>query len=222
VVYRGSGRGDLTTVVDTSAGAFRQLDGGAPRVTEAGRVLFSGTRTNNVFGIYDGPDPVANKIADRNGPYFPYEILRPRPDGTVLFGGVAPGRGFAVLAGSDAGASVVLEYGPAFDLMSHYVENRRGDFAFEAALKAGPGREPPGIFTGPNPATDTFALSSAPPNFWTVSDPRINDNAPGPVAKRITGAPCTTVYIIEILRRRPGGSLTPWTSRSALRAGGGP
>ena len=60
--------------------------------------------------------------------------------------------------------------------MSRYVENRRGDFAFEAALKAGVGREPPGIFTGPNPATDTFALSTAPPNFWTVSEPRINDN----------------------------------------------
>ena len=176
-LYRGTGVGGPTLIADTT-GAFRRLETGVsgPRITNAGRVLVPGIRTDGTTGIYDGPDPVANRIAHENGPYFAYELMRPRPDGTVLFGGVRPGGSFAVLAGSDAGASVVFDYGPNYDNAHNYVENSRGQFAFDALMKVRDGREPPGIFTGRDPATDTFALASNPPAFWHIGDPRINDN----------------------------------------------
>jgi hypothetical protein len=209
--------------VADQTGGFTNFDGG-PVINDAGDVAFAASTDDGDQGIYGGPDPDTDVIADDSGPYdFPLDFpsiaadgtvafrawLDPTPelflggrgiftgpdpdfdtvaddtgpvfgdfhwpsiadDGTVAFGAITPFGSFGIFTGDDPATDTVAdESGPFTEPIFVPAINAEGTVAFYAELDAGGG----GIFTGDDPVTDTVADASG--SYALFDFPAINDD----------------------------------------------
>jgi hypothetical protein len=149
-IYTISPAGELTRVVD-STGPFKSF--GPPRITDAGGVVFEGTLDDGTVGIFNGPDPVANRVAVRSGPFGIPQYTYLAPDGSPLFIGTMPGTTshFAAYKGPDPAADLVLDLGK-YRFALDFQQNARGQVLFSGTT--GPGSVSGGLYTGPDPVAD--------------------------------------------------------------------
>jgi hypothetical protein len=157
-IYTISSAGELTRVVDDT-GPFKGF--GLPRITDAGGVVFEATLDNGTVGIFNGPDPVANRIVDRSGPFGNAQYTYLAPDGSPLFIGTMPGttNHFAAYKGPDPDADLVLDLGK-YRLATDFQQNARGQVLFSGMTA--PGSVFTGLYTGPDPVADRLIDDTTP------------------------------------------------------------
>jgi hypothetical protein len=175
-IYK-AGVGAQPVKVLDDTGPFDRLSGLTPLIIDdSGRVYFNGFLDDGRAGVYNGPDPVANKIVDDlSGVGFPL-LQFVRPDGTVLFRGVQNGGPNGIYKGTDPVADRVYDLAH-LNNPTGYSDNARGQRAYTAYII---GDNPPAstvqyIFTGEQPGTAPFADTSGPFQQF-LSAPNLNQD----------------------------------------------
>ena len=144
-IYRGSG-GDVATVAECGPGGFSSLY--SPSISDSGRVLFEGMSGDvppfdQVRGLYDGPDLVANRIIDTSGPFYGFEQPFLNGIGQIAFAGTLDDRRRGLFTGTDPVADRVILTGDELfgatltDLSFYRGFNNNGQVAFVYQLSDG-------------------------------------------------------------------------------------
>jgi hypothetical protein len=123
-------------------------------------------------GLFTGPDPDFDTVADDNSPPFgDFDWPSIADDGTVAFGAILTFGSFAILTGDDPATDTVAdESGPYTEPLFAAAINAEGTVAFFAQLDAGGA----GIFTGDDPLDDTVATNAG--AYATFDFPAIGDD----------------------------------------------
>jgi hypothetical protein len=165
-------------VVDTSAGVFTVFDRAG--LNNNGQLVFTGTLASGVTGIFSGANPATDTFAD-SSPASGYRAIGGaaiNDSGAIVFYALVEKDGTdlpGIFNGPSASANVVVPPGGAYVGFNEPVINNAGKIAFWGARLNGP----TGVFTGPNPASDTVADSS---NYPYIVDTSIAINNNGTVA----------------------------------------
>lgn len=158
----------------SSLGPYKSFTSQA--ITDSGHVVFSAVldepADGSHTGIYDGPDPVAGRIADSTGPLGRPVLQSVRADDTIFFRGTKPGGGNAIYKGTDLQPELVFDLGTRFTDVTNYAENTAGRRVFRATVQNGAGQSQVGLFTGDDP----LVLASPGGDFVDVFNPLINEN----------------------------------------------
>ena len=195
-IYRGSG-GDVITVAECSNGGFSYLY--APSISDSGRVIFCGWSGDappfdQVHGIYDGPDLVANRVVDTSGPFRSFEQPFINGVGQIAFAGMLDAGGKGLFTGTDPVADRVILTGDELfgatltDFSFYRGFNNNGQVAFVYQLSDGrtgiaiatpvaPPPRPVITFIATSPATGqvvvagTNGLPNAP--YWVLASTEV-------------------------------------------------
>ena len=162
-IYRMDPAGTVTRVID-DAGPYLGIGNFAAARSDATTPPLAFTSSTDTGGfttaIYNGPDPLANKVVDGTSPFGPIlatSLQSLAADGTPRLIGTKPGAGTPVIyKGPDPQRDVVMDLS-RFSNVFNYQENSTGDARFVAQLPSGV----VGLYSGPDPSpTD---CSTAPP-----------------------------------------------------------
>ncbi|HYO11166.1 MAG TPA: choice-of-anchor tandem repeat NxxGxxAF-containing protein [Tepidisphaeraceae bacterium] len=159
-------------------------------INNNGTVVFSGGLADGTSGIYTGPDPSTDVFADNTGDAGFAEIGRPviNDAGVIVFFATERQSSRQGIFNGGNPFNAVVPPG-SYTGVKDPVINNAGKVAFWGVY----GDNVQGIFTGPNPATDTVADTSVYPTFNDLVGPRImNDGtvafiASGPAPDFTTG-----------------------------------
>jgi hypothetical protein len=156
--------GGVPAVVADDTGPYSNIASLA--VGRDGKAFFNATSAG-AFGIFSGPDPVADKLVSE--PQFIGPVLQSvRNDGAVLFRIVKPGnKGLAIYKGTNPATDLVFDYGNSFHRFNNalnFAENATGKRVFNAFMlnPQDPSDVRRGIFTGPDPVEDRLIDTSGP------------------------------------------------------------
>jgi hypothetical protein len=131
-------------------GVIDGLGSSAPDINDLGEVAYFAEYSGGT-GIFRGPDPSTDTIADSGGPFAGFGLdVSINDAGTVAFVASLDVGGGGVFIGPDPATDTVADSSGAYSVLSTPSINEAGTVAFSAELDAG-GR---GIFTGPDPVTD--------------------------------------------------------------------
>jgi len=156
-IYTISPAGELTRVVDTT-GQFKSIS--PAQITETGGVVFEATLDDGTIGIFNGPDPVANRVVDWSGPFGVVKFTYLAPDGSPLFIGTMPGTNrLAAYKGPDPQADFVLDLGK-YRFATDLQQNARGQVLFLGTNV--PGSPTGGLYSGPDPVADRLIDATTP------------------------------------------------------------
>lgn len=152
----GTDASTLTLVADTT-GPFRsplsQLE-----VTNSGELVFQGRLDGqDTFGIYRGPDPVVDRIADAQSGVGLISLMSVAPDDTVFFRG-AQGQDLAVYKPGSNGPELVFNFDAQLSNASGYQENASGQRVFSAFVRDEGFVE--ALFRGPDVVADRVVDTS--------------------------------------------------------------
>ena len=124
-----------------------------------GDVLFTGTH-NGVYGLFNGPDPVADRVADTTTDLWPVRAFlndngqmvilgQPGQNGTAaLYSGTNPASDRLLGVGDPLFGSTLQSFG--FNLADQEAFNNRGELAFGYTLASGVSGV--AVLTAPEPA----------------------------------------------------------------------
>lgn len=147
------------------------LNVSAPAIDAAGNVVVvAALAGSGLRGIFRGLDP----IVDDDGDFDFFGRPAINDTGTIAFRASLDGGGAGLYTVPLAGGSAALladTSGPFSGFEQKIAINDAGDVVFQAGLDAS---SESGIFTGPNPATDTVVDTSGP--FVLLDDPVITEN----------------------------------------------
>ena len=146
-----------------------------PLIDSSGRVVYQAQLDDGRVGIFDGPDPVADRITDDAAPSGFPGLADVRRDGTVLFRGVTPQSRIAMYADHAGQQSHLFDFPEQFNNPHGYRENAPGQFVFNAFFKPDPSQTmfDRALFTGLDPTADRFVDTLGPFKDVVWSD--IND-----------------------------------------------
>jgi hypothetical protein len=162
-IYRMDAGGTVTRVIDDS-GPYSGIGNFASARNDATAppLVFPSLTDNGglVTGVYNGPDPLANKVVDSTGPFGPIlagSLQYLAADGTPRLIGKKPGTGTPVIyKGPDPQRDVVMDPS-SFSGVLAYQENSRGDALFVGQLPGGV----VGLYNGPDPVADRVVDSTS-------------------------------------------------------------
>ena len=149
-IFTGAG-GTATLVVD-STGPFQTLDD--PTVNNLGVFAFAGGMDGTGQGIFRGSAGSFITIANTLGSFNGFSALPTLTDaGTVMFQAGLDGGGAGIFTGTGGATTTIADTSGAYGGFGNHVMNNHGTLAFVASMD---GFINPGIFTGPNPLTDSI------------------------------------------------------------------
>jgi hypothetical protein len=122
-------------------------------------VFFAREVASSNTGLFRGPDPASDTVADTGGPYTAFFDYAIGDDGTVVFLADAGALGFGYYTGPDPAVDVFVDNSGAYDgFGSLPAINSGGTIAFLGFT----GITEAGLFTGPDPAADALVDNGVP------------------------------------------------------------
>ena len=157
-IFRGTPETGLSLFVDNSS-AYKSIAVGSV-LGDNGTTLFSAQLPSGEWGVFRGPDPVADRVLMHNGEYGQLGPMRVRDDGTVLFSGITPARGTVVYANTDPVTEVFSFPG----LSGSFQFNERGQILVNRFLppEQPGGQSVRGLFTGTDSVADRLVDTTGP------------------------------------------------------------
>ncbi len=134
-------------------------------------VFFARELASSNAGLFRGPNPASDAIADTSGSYTDFFDYAIGDDGTVVFLADAGALGFGYYTGPDPAADVFVDSTGVYSgLGSLPAINSGGTIVFLGSI--GPTKS--GLFNGPDPMIDTLVDDSGPFEAF-LSHPALND-----------------------------------------------